>query len=98
MITRPAILFACFSWLLVSKSIIAETRPPVSYDRDIRPILSDKCYRCHGPDAKARQAKMRLDTREGLSAKIVVAGKPEKSELATRISSDDDDVRMPPPD
>ena len=69
----------------------AETRPPVSYGRDIRPILSDKCYRCHGPDAEARQADLRLDTREGLASKVIVAGKPEKSELVARIFSDDDD-------
>src|SRR5437868_12428425 len=98
MITRPAILFACLSWFAASQSSIAETHPPVSYDRDIRPILSDKCYRCHGPDAKARQAKLRLDTREGLASKVILAGKPDKSELVTRIFSDDDDVRMPPPD
>jgi hypothetical protein len=96
--TRWAILFACFGWLAVARWCVADTRPPVSYDRDIRPILSDKCYRCHGPDAEARQAKLRLDTREGLSAKVVVAGKPDKSELVARITSSDDDERMPPPD
>src|SRR3954464_14657706 len=76
----------------------AITRPPISYDRDIRPILSDKCYRCHGPDTEARQAELRLDTREGLSREIVIAGNPEKSELVKRSFSDDDEVRMPPPD
>jgi hypothetical protein len=96
--TRWAILFAYVGWLALSRSSVADTRPPVSYDRDIRPILSDKCYGCHGPDAAARQAELRLDTREGLSAKVVVAGKPDKSELVARISSSDDDERMPPPD
>jgi hypothetical protein len=98
MITRPTILFACLIWLATVEIVTATTRPPVSYGRDIRPVLSDKCYRCHGPDAKSRQAELRLDTREGLAKKVVVAGQPEKSELVTRIFSDDDDERMPPPD
>jgi hypothetical protein len=93
-----AILFACLGWLAFSRLSVADTRPPVSYDRDIRPILSDKCYGCHGPDAAARQAELRFDTRDGLSAKVVVAGKPDKSELVARITSTDDDERMPPPD
>src|SRR6266699_470543 len=98
MITRSTIMFACLISLASAPIVTAATRPPVSYGRDIRPVLSDKCYRCHGPDARSRQAELRLDTREGLAKKVVVAGKPEKSELVTRIFSDDDDERMPPPD
>ncbi len=98
MITRTPILFACLNLLAEVQIASAATRPPVSYGRDIRPILSDKCYHCHGPDAASRQAELRLDTREGLASKVVVAGQPDKSELVTRIFSDDDDVRMPPPD
>src|SRR6476620_8621197 len=96
--THRAILLACLGWLAFSHWSVADTLPPVSYDRDIRPILSDKCYGCHGPDAAARKAELRLDTHEGLSAKVVVAGKPDKSELVARITSSDDDERMPPPD
>jgi hypothetical protein len=98
MYTRSLILFACLNLLAVAQVTSAATRPPVSFGRDISPILSDKCYRCHGPDAAARQAELRLDTREGLSKKVVVAGQPNKSELVKRIFSDDDDERMPPPD
>ncbi|HEX5472432.1 MAG TPA: DUF1549 domain-containing protein, partial [Lacipirellulaceae bacterium] len=93
-----AISIACASLFASAHVACGVTRPPVSYDRDIRPILSDKCYRCHGPDAESRQADLRLDAPKGLSKKIVVAGKPEKSELIRRISSTDDDERMPPPD
>src|SRR6476620_9639518 len=98
MSARTAILMVYLSPLADASLAAAATRPPVSYGRDISPILSDKCYRCHGPDAKARQAELRLDTREGLASKVVVAGQPDKSELVTRIFSDDDDERMPPPD
>jgi hypothetical protein len=91
-------LIALLSALATALVAAADTRPRISYDRDIRPILSDKCYRCHGPDAEAREADLRLDTREGLSAKVVVASKPDKSELIARVFSDDDDVRMPPPE
>ncbi len=76
----------------------AETRPPVSFDRDVRPILSDKCYKCHGPDAGTREADLRLDTREGILDHVVVPKKPAESELVSRVLSEDDDIRMPPAD
>ena len=73
----------------------------LSFNRDIRPILSEACFRCHGPDAAARAAELRLDLREGATADLsghaaVVPGRPEQSELVTRIMSTDPDVRMPP--
>ena len=75
----------------------------LSFDRDIRPILSDNCFHCHGPDAKKRKAKLRLDTKEGILADLggyapVKPGDPAKSELFARISSSDPDERMPPHD
>ena len=91
-------MIACIGGLAAVRSSIAETRPPVSYGRDIRPILSDKCFRCHGPDAESRQADLRLDTREGLASKVLAPGKPDQSEIVARIFSDDNDARMPPPD
>ncbi|MDG2013891.1 MAG: hypothetical protein P8J33_10315, partial [Pirellulaceae bacterium] len=65
----------------------------MDFDRDIRPILSDRCYFCHGPDAKQRQAGLRLDTRDEALAAIE-PGDPEQSELWMRILSVDDDDRM----
>src|SRR3954467_5673535 len=97
MTSYQAILVLSVSTVFCADSAQAVTRPPVSYGRDIRPILSDKCYRCHGPDAEARKAELRLDTPEGLSADIVAPGKPEESELVRRVFSTDDDERMPPP-
>ncbi|MCU0960483.1 MAG: PSD1 and planctomycete cytochrome C domain-containing protein [Pirellulaceae bacterium] len=76
---------------------------PLSFNRDIRPILADKCFACHGQDAKAREADLRLDTLEGATADLggsqaIVPGDPDASALWERISSDDEDVVMPPPD
>ncbi|MEZ6077164.1 MAG: c-type cytochrome domain-containing protein [Pirellulaceae bacterium] len=75
----------------------------VSFSRDVRPLLSDRCFRCHGPDQVARQADLRLDReesafsdRDGVPA--IVAGKIGASLLVTRITSDDADEIMPPPD
>jgi mono/diheme cytochrome c family protein len=77
--------------------------PPVSYSRDVRPILTARCFACHGPDKQARKAELRLDVRTAAVAdrngtRAIVAGKPHKSEVFRRISSRDADVRMPPKD
>jgi hypothetical protein len=76
----------------------------VDYNIHIRPILSDRCFKCHGPDANARKANLRLDTPEGAlaalkdnpSAHAIVPGKPELSEVYLRISSSDTAAVMPP--
>ncbi|MGD9857045.1 MAG: DUF1549 domain-containing protein, partial [Planctomycetaceae bacterium] len=75
----------------------------VRFNVDVRPILADACFACHGPDQNTRQAELRLDTQAGLfvtreDRTVVVPGNPEASELYGRITSDDPDVRMPPPD
>ena len=70
----------------------------IDFNRDIKPILSENCYFCHGPDANDRKAKLRLDTFEGATAEVVIPGKPEESELIHRILSTDPDDRMPPPE
>ena len=76
--------------------------PAIDFARDVRPILSAKCFTCHGPDPKERQAKLRLDTPEGTfgpaasGARPVVPGKLDDSELYQRITSEDPEDRMPP--
>ena len=75
----------------------------LNYNLDIRPILADNCFACHGPDAKTRQANLRFDTKAGAFSEpsgypVIVPGKPEESELHLRIVSDDDAYRMPPAD
>lgn len=81
--------------------------PKIDFNRDIRPILSDKCFTCHGPDEAERKggkkgARLRLDTREGAIADIgdrfaVVPGNAAKSELIKRVKTTDADELMPPP-
>src|SRR5687767_11168718 len=70
----------------------------VDFARDIRPILSDKCFKCHGP--AVAKSKLRLDTREGALTKgAIVPGKPEESTLIERVCEpSDEDGRMPPPE
>ena len=99
-IVRHAVVLTALIALPLGATHAADS--PVDFNHDIRPILSNRCWKCHGPDEKERQAGLRLDAKDGLSAKLesgkvaVVAGKPEESELIRRIVSDDNDVRMPP--
>jgi hypothetical protein len=97
----PCLILAGFATLALNS---VATPPPASvdFDREIRPILSDNCFQCHGPDEKKRMAGLRLDTREGafLQSKrgaIIVPGDAAKSLLFQRISHADAARRMPPP-
>jgi len=70
---------------------------PVDYTHDVRPILAENCFYCHGQDAAKRKAKLRLDTKEGQRANdIIIPGDVENSELIARIFSADEDEHMPP--
>lgn len=70
---------------------------PIDFNRDIRPILSDKCWACHGPDASAKKIRLRLDS-EAASLSVINPGNPEQSKLIKRITHADEDMRMPPRD
>jgi hypothetical protein len=106
---RPACRGALASFALAVLAFwtaSAQAEAAVDFDRDVRPVLSDHCFRCHGPDPATRKAGLRLDTREGLFALIdgadgktragVAPGHPESSELFLRVSTTDPDDRMPP--
>jgi hypothetical protein len=80
----------------------AEPEPAtVEFNRDVRPILSDNCFNCHGPDKAKRKANLHFDTEEGAFVDLgghraIVAGKPEQSEMVRRITAADVEQRMPP--
>ena len=79
-------------------------RAGLDFSRDIAPILASACFECHGPDAERREAGLRLDTREGAFAPLdsggfaIVPGDSAQSKLIKRITSDNNALRMPPPD
>src|ERR1051325_2340921 len=91
--------------LLVALLLHVSTAPAASkvdFNYDIRPIISTKCYHCHGPDEKSRKAKLRLDIREEAlkehdDVRAIVPGDIKASELIVRITSTDPDEIMPPP-
>jgi uncharacterized protein DUF1553/uncharacterized protein DUF1549/concanavalin A-like lectin/glucanase superfamily protein/cytochrome c len=76
----------------------------MDFNRDVRPILADKCWKCHGPDAAAKKIKLRLDSEEAATADLgggrraIVPGAVEQSQLARRITTTDEAMRMPPVD
>ena len=70
---------------------------PVSFTQDIRPILSDRCFACHGPDANSREADLRLDEQEAAHDYAIVPGSLEDSEVWNRLTTHDESMIMPPP-
>jgi len=98
-----SLTLVCLSALCTSQMPNAEAKD-IDYNRDVRRILSDKCFTCHGPDGEQRQAGLRLDQQESAFAKLesgetaIVPGKPDESELIHRITTDDEFTRMPPPE
>jgi hypothetical protein len=92
------------TWLLPGLAAAAKTDTKIAYNRDIRPILSNNCFKCHGPDAKERQADLRLDVRDEAlrpnesGRRAIVPGKPASSALVRRIFSTSETFVMPPPE
>src|SRR5918996_1661817 len=111
LIVVSLILVCAAIWLYTSscsdkKTDATDDEELISYNFQVRPIFSDKCFKCHGPDANKRQAGLRLDIaaeaykalKEHPRAHAIVPGNPELSELFYRVSSTDTSVMMPPPE
>ena len=82
-----------FLLIIISiKTLVFTLLAEPKYNFDVKPILSDRCYHCHGPDKETRKAKLRLDTEEGIKKAL------EGGELIARITSDDPEEIMPPPE
>lgn len=105
LISRCAV-FCCAVFLFAGRTVsAAELNVPtdVQFNRDVRPIFSDKCFACHGPDSNARQSELRLDNETGAMVDLggfqaIVPGDLEASELFHRVTTDDPDEQMPPLD
>src|SRR5437762_2770528 len=96
---RPLLFAILLLPPIAPKAAAADT---VDFLRDIRPILSETCFQCHGPDEKHRKADLRLDRKDGAFADLggyhaIVAGKPGQSRLYQRITATDPKEHMPPP-
>ena len=98
-------LSVCLLPMAHAQSISAAADQAISYSRDVRPILSNNCFQCHGFDPKTRESNLRLDTKEGATAELdsgdgraIVPGDLKQSILLTRVLSHDSDQKMPPAD
>jgi hypothetical protein len=79
------------------RDVVAKPKGTLEYNRDVRPILAENCFACHGPDSAARKAGLRIDRREdALEMKAIVPGKPTESALIARIFSPNAEEQMPP--
>ena len=91
---RSACVLVC---LIGLPGLVRAAEPSLNFNRDVRPILSDKCFACHGQDSKQRQAELRLDVAANSDSTVIVPGRPAESSLISRIESSDVDELMPPP-
>src|SRR5689334_6027085 len=111
-VTTVSILFGSLLWQACAdrnasgEGSLASKKGRIDFNYDVKPILSDKCFACHGPDEKKRQASFRLDTEAGAMSALksdphhfaIVRENPEESYLVKRIFSQDPLFQMPPPE
>src|SRR5262245_22675194 len=99
------VFLGAFAWAAPQSAPGGQTAPdPIDYNWDVRPILSENCFQCHGPDEKARRAGLRLDQADGATRvlneqsgrRAIVPGNPDQSELIKRVTHPTTALRMPP--
>jgi hypothetical protein len=96
---RNYFFLGAWSVLALFLSVPAAAADKLEYNRDIRPILAETCFACHGPDSAARKAELRLDKRQdAIDYGAIVPGKPDESTLVERIFATGIDEIMPPPE
>ncbi len=93
-----AVLAGSFGLSRAAEPAASASLPRVDFAREVLPILAANCFACHGPDAAERVADLRLDTQAGATAHAIVPGDAEQSELISRVTSTEDELRMPPPE
>ena len=96
------VIDSVFSWLFIAVGVLPAAAAPIAFNRDVRPILANHCFACHGPDSDQRQADLRLDIEEVAKADrdgsfVIRPGKVAASMLITRIQESDQNLMMPPP-
>ena len=101
----PLLLWGCTSRVSSDPDSLAQLPESVDFNFHIKPLLSDRCYACHGPDDNARQAELRLHTEEGAlhtklasGGRAIVPGRLRRSKVMHRIASSDPAFMMPPPE
>ena len=97
MLKQIVVAFACSLSPLWGSGVVRSAEP-VDFSRQVLPILAANCFACHGPDAEQRQGDLRLDEEQAAVEHVIVPGDPAASELIARITSSDDEQRMPPPE
>lgn len=100
---KISVLCVCNFFLIVNFGLIANlswAQEAIDFNQQVRPILSNQCFHCHGPDENTREADLRLDSQEGIleNEDLINLDKPMESELLQRVFSEDQDERMPPHD
>ena len=99
MFAHPRPFVMALALALLSCHSMLQAAEPLEYNRDVRPVLADTCFKCPGPDSAARKAELRLDQREAaVESGAIAPGKSDETGIIARILSADPDELMPPPD
>ena len=96
LVVTTCVTLAALGLALDDVTAAEKTIRKIDYARDIKPIFSNHCYACHGPDENKRKAELRLDVHGESFEGVVTPGKPDESDLLDRVTSSDPELQMPP--